>query len=97
MTWLYRLLPALEGAGRRTRAVGCAAVGATTAGLAAHALVTAAGAGGTPAGLLAPALCYLGAIVLLAYGVTLAQGFHIARPLPAAELERFVTGGPVVA
>jgi hypothetical protein len=65
MTWLYRLLPALEGAGRRTRAVGCAAVGATTAGLAAHALVTAAGAGGTTAARLLPALCYLGAIVLL--------------------------------
>jgi len=65
MTWLDRLLPALAGAGRRTRAVGCAAVGATTAGLAAHALLTAAGAGGTPAGLVAPALCSLGAIVLL--------------------------------
>jgi len=65
MTWLYRLLPALAGAGRRTRAVGCAAVGATTAGLAAHALVTAAGAGGTSAARLLPALCYLGALVLL--------------------------------
>jgi len=65
MTWLDRLLPALAGAGRRTRAVGCAAVGAMTAGLAAHAVLTAAGAGGTPAGLVAPALCYLGAIVLL--------------------------------
>ncbi len=29
--------------------------------------------------------------------MTLAQGFHIARPLPAAELEHFVTGGPVAA
>jgi hypothetical protein len=29
--------------------------------------------------------------------VTLAQGFHIARPLPATELERFVTGGAVTA
>jgi len=29
--------------------------------------------------------------------VTLAQGFHIARPLPADELERFVTGGAVPA
>ena len=34
---------------------------------------------------------------LAAYGVTLAQGFHIARPLPADELERFVTGGAVTA
>ena len=34
---------------------------------------------------------------LAAYGVTLAQGFHIARPLPADELERFVTGGAVPA
>jgi diguanylate cyclase (GGDEF)-like protein len=65
MTWSSRLLPALVGAGRRTRAVGGAAVGATTAGLAVHAVLTVAGAGATPASRLAAALCYLGAIVLL--------------------------------
>jgi EAL domain-containing protein (putative c-di-GMP-specific phosphodiesterase class I) len=31
------------------------------------------------------------------YGVTIAQGYHIARPLPAGELEAWLRSSPVAA
>jgi diguanylate cyclase (GGDEF)-like protein len=65
MTWLYRLLPALAGAGRRTRAVGCLAFCVMIAGLGLHVASTVSGVSAAPAAFAAPALCYLGVIVLL--------------------------------
>src|SRR5689334_25265672 len=65
MTWLFRLLPALSGAGRRTRAVGCLAFCAMIAGLGLHIGSIVAGVAGSPVAFAAPALCYLGVIVLL--------------------------------
>ena len=55
----------MAGAGRRTRAVGAAAFALASAGLAAHLGVIGAGVGATPLGHVAPALCYLGVLVLL--------------------------------
>ncbi len=65
MTWLLGLMPAMAGAGRRTRAVGAAAFALASAGLAAHLGVIGGGVGATPLGHVAPALCDLGVLVLL--------------------------------
>jgi diguanylate cyclase (GGDEF)-like protein len=65
MTWLDGPMPAMAGAGARTRAAGGAAVVATTAGFAVHAALTAVGAGAAPPSLLAAALSYLGVLAML--------------------------------
>jgi diguanylate cyclase (GGDEF)-like protein len=65
MTLLFGLLPALAGAGRRARAVGHLAFCVMIAGFAVQLAATVAGVSTSPAAVAAPALGYLGAIVLL--------------------------------
>jgi len=65
MTWLFRLMPAMASARRRTRAAGAAAFALASVGLAAHLGVVAAGVGATALGHVAPALCDVGVLLLL--------------------------------
>jgi diguanylate cyclase (GGDEF)-like protein len=95
MTLLDRLLPEAAGAPRGVRVAAAAAALTALAGLAAHVAVLTAGAAATTPGHIAPAVAYLGAIVLLTLRAATASGDRHGWRALAAALAMWLAGTTV--